>query len=79
MEDQTFLFKVILIGNSGVGKTCLARRFIQGEFPVNKGATIGVDFMIKPMMVNGKFVFILLNYPPTKISRLPSLMNNLQM
>ena len=57
MEDQTFLFKVILIGNSGVGKTCLARRFIQGEFPVNKGATIGVDFMIKPMMVNGKFVF----------------------
>ncbi|XP_027195132.1 ras-related protein Rab-30-like [Dermatophagoides pteronyssinus] len=53
MEDQTFLFKVILIGNSGVGKTCLARRFIQGEFPVNKGATIGVDFMIKPMMVNG--------------------------
>ncbi|KAH7644520.1 ras-related protein Rab-30 [Dermatophagoides farinae] len=53
MEDQTFLFKVILIGNSGVGKTCLARRFIQGEFPVNKGATIGVDFMIKPMIVNG--------------------------
>lgn len=55
MEDiNSFLFKIILIGDSGVGKTCLARRFIQGEFPVNKGATIGVDFMIKSMLINGK-------------------------
>lgn len=41
MEDYKFLFKVVLIGNSGVGKTCLVRRFTQGVFPKGQGATIG--------------------------------------
>lgn len=51
MEDYKFLFKVVLIGNSGVGKTCLVRRFTQGVFPKGQGATIGVDFMIKTLEV----------------------------
>jgi small GTP-binding protein len=51
MEDYKFLFKVVLIGNSGVGKTCLVRRFTQGVFPRGQGATIGVDFMIKTLEV----------------------------
>jgi len=51
MEDYKFLFKVVLIGNSGVGKTCLVRRFTQGVFPKGQGATIGVDFMIKTLEI----------------------------
>lgn len=54
MEDYKYLFKIVLIGNAGVGKTCLVRRFTQGDFPIGLGATIGVDFIIKPMEVNGK-------------------------
>ena len=53
MEDYKFLFKIVLVGNAGVGKTCLVRRFTQGAFPCGQGATIGVDFMIKSLTVNG--------------------------
>ncbi|GAB6026016.1 Ras-protein Rab-30 [Chamberlinius hualienensis] len=56
MEDYKFLFKVVLIGNAGVGKTCLVRRFTQGLFPPGQGATIGVDFMIKNVEVQGEKV-----------------------
>lgn len=54
MEDYKFLFKVVLVGNAGVGKTCLVRRFTQGLFPPGQGATIGVDFMIKTVEVDNE-------------------------
>lgn len=54
MEEYKFLFKVVLVGNAGVGKTCLVRRFTQGLFPPGQGATIGVDFMIKTVEVDGE-------------------------
>ncbi len=54
IEDYRYLFKVVLVGNAGVGKTCLVRRFTQGMFPPGQGATIGVDFMIKTVEVDGE-------------------------
>ncbi|KAK0417436.1 hypothetical protein QR680_013008 [Steinernema hermaphroditum] len=51
MEDYKYLFKVVLVGNAGVGKTCLVRKFTQGIFPPGQSATIGVDFMIKTLKV----------------------------
>ncbi len=54
IEDYKYLFKVVLVGNAGVGKTCLVRRFTQGMFPPGQGATIGVDFMIKTVEVEGE-------------------------
>lgn len=56
MDDFKFLFKVVLVGNAGVGKTCLVRRFTQGLFPPGQGATIGVDFMIKTVQVDNEKV-----------------------
>ncbi|XP_030643595.1 ras-related protein Rab-33B-like [Chanos chanos] len=47
-------FKVIVIGNSGVGKTCLAYRFSTGRFPDKTEATIGVDFRERLIDVEGE-------------------------
>jgi len=41
------LFKLLLIGNSGVGKSCLLGKFADGVFNENYTCTIGVDFKIK--------------------------------
>lgn len=54
MDDYKYLFKIVLVGNAGVGKTCLVRQFTQGNLPSgHQGATIGVDFMIKTVVANG--------------------------
>lgn len=42
-----YLFKIIVVGNSGVGKSSLLFRFIDGEFYENQLPTIGVDFKRK--------------------------------
>lgn len=49
-------FKVIVIGDSGVGKTCLTHRFCAGEFPCRPDATIGVDFRERMVDVEGERV-----------------------
>ena len=68
MEDYKFLFKVVLVGNAGVGKTCLVRRFTQGLFPPGQGATIGVDFMIKTVEVDGEKVKVSRIFHMTSLS-----------
>jgi hypothetical protein len=50
------LFKVIVIGDSGVGKTCLTFRFCNGRFPVKSEATIGVDFRERVFTVGDELI-----------------------
>ncbi|CAG0879711.1 unnamed protein product [Darwinula stevensoni] len=50
----TKTFKIIVIGDSNVGKTCLTFRFCNGRFPSKTEATIGVDFREKVILVNGE-------------------------
>lgn len=45
---------IILLYSHDLGKTCLVRRFTQGLFPPGQGATIGVDFMIKTVLVENE-------------------------
>jgi small GTP-binding protein len=45
LNEFDFIFKLILIGDSGVGKSSLALRFAFDDFNMNGKATIGVDFM----------------------------------
>uniref|UniRef100_A0A671PWY2 RAB33A, member RAS oncogene family n=1 Tax=Sinocyclocheilus anshuiensis TaxID=1608454 RepID=A0A671PWY2_9TELE len=51
---QTRIFKIIVIGDSNVGKTCLAFRFTGGAFPCKTEATIGVDFREKAVEIEGE-------------------------
>ncbi|KAG9462239.1 ras-related protein Rab-19 [Eleutherodactylus coqui] len=51
-----FLFKIILIGDSNVGKTCVVQRFQSGVFNEKHQNTIGVDFSVKSMTIRGKKV-----------------------
>eukprot|EP00042_Codosiga_hollandica_P024556 m.104337 g.104337 ORF g.104337 m.104337 type:complete len:214 (+) comp51591_c0_seq1:60-701(+) len=46
--------KIIIIGDSGCGKTCLVRRFVENKFYANYKATVGVDFLSKMLKVRGE-------------------------
>jgi len=50
------LAKVLIIGDSGVGKTCLLLRFCDNSFTTSHLATIGIDFKMKTIEVDGKRV-----------------------
>ncbi|KAK3101634.1 hypothetical protein FSP39_005033 [Pinctada imbricata] len=56
--DDTFdyLFKIVLIGDAGVGKTCVVQRFKSGTYVEKHGSTIGVDFTMKTLQIDGKLV-----------------------
>ena len=48
------LHKVLVIGESGTGKTCLIRRYVHGIFQATNKATIGVDFALKVLNHNNR-------------------------
>ncbi|KAL7673921.1 hypothetical protein ACOME3_000199 [Neoechinorhynchus agilis] len=43
-RQADFIFKIVLTGDSGVGKSCLLARFTQNEFSLESRSTIGVEF-----------------------------------
>merc|ERR1711935_668480 len=54
--DYDFLFKLLLIGDSGVGKSCLLLRFADDTYTESYISTIGVDFKIRTIELEGKTV-----------------------
>ncbi|XP_029650557.1 ras-related protein Rab-43 [Octopus sinensis] len=55
-DSFDFLFKIVLIGDAGVGKTCVVQRFKSGTYLEKHGSTIGVDFTMKTLQIDGKLV-----------------------
>lgn len=53
-KSYDHLFKILLIGDSGVGKTCILCRFANNEFNRSHISTIGIDFKMKTIVVEGK-------------------------
>ncbi|ELP91373.1 GTP-binding protein yptV5, putative [Entamoeba invadens IP1] len=52
-KNKRPLIKMILIGDSGVGKSCLMNQFINKAFVSEYKATIGADFLTRELDVNG--------------------------
>ncbi|KIM49279.1 hypothetical protein M413DRAFT_438459 [Hebeloma cylindrosporum] len=55
-SEYDYLFKLLLIGNSGVGKSCLLLRFADDTYTESYISTIGVDFKIRTIELEGKTV-----------------------
>ena len=51
--EPNHTFKILTIGESGVGKTCVLRRFVENKFLKNHLATIGIDFKTRVINLNG--------------------------
>mmetsp|Transcript_23088 Transcript_23088/g.47871 ORF Transcript_23088/g.47871 Transcript_23088/m.47871 type:complete len:200 (+) Transcript_23088:18-617(+) len=54
--EYDYLFKLLLIGDSGVGKSCLLLRFADDAFTESYISTIGVDFRFRTVKISGKTV-----------------------
>ncbi|KAE8686432.1 Ras-related protein RABA1i [Hibiscus syriacus] len=55
-EEYDYLFKLVLIGDSGVGKSNLLTRFTKNEFSLDSKPTIGVEFATRNIHVDNKVV-----------------------
>lgn len=55
-SEYDFLFKLLLIGDSGVGKSCLLLRFADDTYTESYISTIGVDFKIRTVELDGKTI-----------------------
>ena len=53
-KEYDFLIKLLLIGDSGVGKSCLLVRFSDDAFSASYITTIGIDFKIRTIELDGK-------------------------
>ena len=54
--EYDYLFKLLLIGDSGVGKSCLLLRFAEDTYTESFISTIGVDFKIRTVEIDGKII-----------------------
>ncbi|KAI3786978.1 hypothetical protein L1987_41100 [Smallanthus sonchifolius] len=55
-HDYDYLLKIVLIGDSGVGKSNILSRFTRNEFNLESKATIGVEFATRTLQVEGKMI-----------------------
>lgn len=59
--EYDYLFKIVLIGDAGVGKTSIVRRYTDGIFTSAGIPTIGVDFCIKTLQIGSSAVKVVKN------------------
>nr|CAB3492652.1 unnamed protein product [Digitaria exilis] len=55
-NEYDYLFKIVLIGDSGVGKSNILSRFTRNEFCLESKSTIGVEFATRTLQIEGKTI-----------------------
>ena len=55
-ETYDYSLKIVIVGNSGVGKSNLLSRFTKNDFSDKNKSTIGVEFAVKKVMINKKII-----------------------
>lgn len=55
-DDYDFLFKMVIIGDSSVGKSNILSRYTKNEFNLESKTTIGVEFATKTTVTDGKTI-----------------------
>ena len=58
MSEEDQIIKVILIGNSGVGKTSIINRFYLNKFEEKQSITFTANFIVKNINIDGKTVIL---------------------
>lgn len=56
VDHYDYLFKIVLIGDSGVGKSNLLLRYTKDQFKKHSESTIGVEFATRSIKVDDSFV-----------------------
>lgn len=55
-EHEDYSVKIVIVGDSGVGKSNILSRFVQNEFSNDCRATVGVELSTKSYSINGKII-----------------------
>ena len=50
--------KVVILGASGVGKTCIGLRFVKDQFVPYTASTIGASFLVKELSISGQKIML---------------------
>lgn len=53
-SNKNTLLKVVILGDGGVGKSCLMNRFVSNQFDEHSFHTIGVEFLNKDVEIDGE-------------------------
>lgn len=53
-----YIVKILIVGDTGVGKSSIISSFANREFPKNIIGTAGIDHCVKDIMMNGKQIKI---------------------
>ena len=56
INNFSVFFKILLIGDLGVGKSCVILRYVEGDFPGNIMSSIGVDFKTKKIDLDDRLI-----------------------